>query len=124
MTCAPGKLLPPCSPRPNCVCSQNETRRHAVAPLPLAGRMPIQALAFLTRIVSSLPGGRVVGQTENYLHCEFTSRWLRFVDDVDFAVDQAAGVVHVRSAARTGWWDFGVNRRRVEKIRRLYSARD
>ena len=122
MTSAPGRLLPPCPPRPNCVCSQSEEQRHAVAPIPLAGRAQIEALTLLTRIVSSLPGGEVVGRTEHYLHCEFTSRWLHFVDDVDFAVDPEAGVIHVRSAARTGWWDFGVNRRRVEKIRQLYST--
>ena len=29
----------------------------------------------------------------------------------------AAGVIHVRSASRTGYWDLGANRRRVETIR-------
>jgi len=36
---------------------------------------------------------------------------------VEFRIDEAAGVVHVRSASRKGYWDFGVNRRRVETIR-------
>jgi uncharacterized protein (DUF1499 family) len=29
-------------------------------------------------------------------------------------------VIHVRSAARTGYSDFGVNRKRIEEIRRLW----
>jgi hypothetical protein len=32
----------------------------------------------------------------------------------------AAGVIHVRSASRKGYWDFGVNRRRVEAIREAF----
>lgn len=53
----------------------------------------------------------------DYLHVEFRSRFFGFVDDTEFALDEVAGVVHVRSAARLGHSDFGVNRRRVETIR-------
>ena len=47
----------------------------------------------------------------------FTSAVFRFVDDVEFEVDEAARVVHVRSASRVGRGDFGANRKRVEAIR-------
>jgi uncharacterized protein (DUF1499 family) len=40
-----------------------------------------------------------------------------FVDDMEFRMDEAAGRIDVRSASRTGYYDFGVNRRRVEEIR-------
>jgi uncharacterized protein (DUF1499 family) len=39
------------------------------------------------------------------------------VDDVEFCLDEKAGVIHVRSAARLGRKDFGVNRQRVKPIR-------
>jgi len=42
------------------------------------------------------------------------------VDDVEFRIDEAAGVIHVRSASRKGYWDLGVNRRRVEAIREAF----
>jgi uncharacterized protein (DUF1499 family) len=42
------------------------------------------------------------------------------VDDVEFRIDGAAGVIHVRSASRKGYWDLGVNRRRVETIREAF----
>jgi uncharacterized protein (DUF1499 family) len=42
---------------------------------------------------------------------------MRFVDDVEFWVDPAAGVVQVRSASRVGRKDLGVNRARIEAIR-------
>ena len=47
----------------------------------------------------------------------------RFVDDVEFHLRSAEGVIAVRSASRIGTSDFGVNRRRVERIRdRLIEA--
>jgi uncharacterized protein (DUF1499 family) len=45
---------------------------------------------------------------------------LGFVDDLIFAASPEEEVIHVRSASRTGKWDLGVNRRWVERIRKLY----
>ena len=45
-----------------------------------------------------------------------------YVDDVELALDAAAGVIHVRSAARLGVRDFGVNRARVEALRSKLGA--
>ena len=63
---------------------------------------------------------RVVEVTDRYLHAEFTTPVFRFVDDVEFLL--AADAIHVRSASRLGWSDFGVNRRRVERLRRAFAA--
>lgn len=52
-----------------------------------------------------------------YLHYEFTSLLLRFVDDVEFLFDEEAKTIHFRSASRVGYGDLGVNRRRMEDIR-------
>ena len=57
-----------------------------------------------------------------YLHAEFTSRFMHYVDDVEFLYDQAAGLVHVRSASRVGYSDLGVNRKRIESIRRAVKS--
>ena len=46
----------------------------------------------------------------------------RFTDDVEFSLDEAAGVIHVRSASRIGHGDRGVNRARVEAIRSAFMA--
>ena len=56
---------------------------------------------------------------EAYLHYEFTSLLLRFVDDVEFLFDEATKTVHFRSASRTGYSDLGVNRRRMEQMQAL-----
>jgi uncharacterized protein (DUF1499 family) len=59
----------------------------------------------------------VVRQEWNYLHAEFKSRLMGFVDDVEFTYDEKAGVLHVRSASRLGRRDFDVNRKRVQALR-------
>ena len=41
-------------------------------------------------------------------------------DDVDLVIDEAAGVIRFRSASRTGHWDLGANRRRMEELRRRF----
>jgi uncharacterized protein (DUF1499 family) len=41
------------------------------------------------------------------------------VDDVEILFDDASKTIHFRSAARSGYYDFGVNRRRMEKVRGL-----
>jgi len=87
-----------------------------VAPLPLVGDGPA-TIARLRAITAALPGATVVNERSDYLHVAFRSRWLGFVDDAEFWVDPGAGVVQVRSAARVGQRDFGINRARVELIR-------
>jgi len=74
-------------------------------------------MAALKRAVETAPGARVLRADSDYLYAEFRSRVMRFVDDVEFALDRARGVFHVRSAARVGIRDFGVNRARVEALR-------
>lgn len=55
------------------------------------------------------------------LHIVETSRWLRFRDDMDIVVLPVAGepakcTLAVYSRSRTGWSDFGVNRKRVHSL--------
>jgi uncharacterized protein (DUF1499 family) len=56
------------------------------------------------------------------IHAEFRSRVFGFVDDVEFFFPAGQRVIHVRSASRTGYSDFGVNRKRIERMRRQLEA--
>ena len=66
-------------------------------------------------------GARVTEEQAGYLHAEFRSALVGFVDDVEFRMDECAGRIEVSSASRTGYYDFGVNRRRIEEIRARFS---
>ncbi len=46
------------------------------------------------------------------------------MDDLQALADVHGGVLHVRSASRTGRWDLGVNRRRIEALRARYLSLD
>ena len=82
-----------------------------------------EAKQALKEIVRSLPRTRLVEENETYLHYEFTSLLLRFVDDVEFVFDDGTKTIHFRSASRTGYSDLGVNRRRMEEIRKLVEGK-
>jgi len=114
-----GRLAPP-RRTPNCVSSQADPadREHYIAPIGYRG----DAIPALRKVLDPLPGVTVIRQERDYLYAEFRTRLMRFVDDVEFFHDAAAGVVHVRSASRLGRRDFHVNRNRIEAIRRLLSA--
>lgn len=73
--------------------------------------------------VAALPRSRVVKTTDHYLHVTFRSPVFGFVDDVEFNFRPDAGIIAVRSASRKGYFDLGVNRRRIEAIRRYLRDR-
>lgn len=107
-----------CGRRLNCVSSQADPAdaQRYVAPMPFEGGAA-EAIAAARRAVESMARARIVRAEGNYLHAEFRSRLMGYVDDVEFAFDANAGVLHVRSASRLGRRDFGVNRERVEALR-------
>lgn len=116
-----GKLAP-CPRSPNCVSSQSVDKEHFAAPLTYTGSAP-QALAALKNIILGMKRTNIVEEHDAYIHAEFTSALWRFVDDVEFSIDDAAKVIHLRSASRLGTSDLGVNRKRVEAIRDAWTAR-
>lgn len=99
----------PCPNSPNCVSSLATDSTHQIDPLPAGDLDRLQAL------VLSLPRTALVERTGDYLHVTFTTRLMRFVDDVEFRV--AGDHIDVRSASRVGKGDLGVNRARVEELR-------
>ena len=104
--------------KPNWVSSQvaAEDTKHFIAPLRPAGPLGA-AWQALHGALRAMPGATLVTSDPGYLHVEFASAVMGFVDDAEFALDAAAGAIHVRSGARLGIDDFGVNRKRIEGIR-------
>ena len=96
---------------PNCVSSRAPAtdRQHAIPPLHASLDAVRQAMGALSR-------AKLLEEAPGYLHFVVTTRLFRFEDDVEF--EEEGDVVHVRSASRVGHSDMGVNRRRVEKLRK------
>jgi len=114
--------LSECPQRPNCVSSQAPDEQHRVAPFQLtentAGKW--QELA---RVIGDTQRTVIITQTDRYLHAECTSRIFRFVDDLELLLARESGKVSIRSASRVGYSDMGVNRKRIERPRRLLAEK-
>jgi uncharacterized protein (DUF1499 family) len=122
-----GRLRPP-SKTPNSVSSQADLwAQHPmqdyarIAPLALRGTGPA-TIARIKGSVEAMPGAKVIESRDDYLYVQFSTRWMKFVDDAEFWYDPAQGVVQVRSASRVGRKDFGVNRQRIEAIRQALAS--
>jgi uncharacterized protein (DUF1499 family) len=122
-----GKLKPP-SMTENSVTSQaalypdHPQRKYAdIAPLRVKGDGPA-ALARIKAVVEGMDGAKVVKSEPDYLYAQFTTRLMKYVDDVEFWYDPSAKVIQVRSASRVGRGDMGVNRKRIEAVRAAFEA--
>ena len=117
-----GQLKPPAN-NPNSVSSQaalhasHPFRAYAdIAPLAYTGD-GAAAFGQAVAIIKAMPGSTVIEDKPGYVYAQCQTRWLKFTDDLELALDESARVIHVRSASRIGRGDLGVNRARVEAIR-------
>ncbi|MDH3526105.1 MAG: DUF1499 domain-containing protein [Gammaproteobacteria bacterium] len=115
------RQLAACPQSPNCVSSQADDGQHAIKPFAFTGSAQT-AWDQLRSAILSQQRTSIVEEDANYLHAEARSRVFGFIDDVEFLLVPEEQLIHVRSAARTGHSDFGVNRRRVERLRRAFTG--
>jgi uncharacterized protein (DUF1499 family) len=90
---------------------------HGIAPIAFTGD-PGAAMDRLAAVIRSHGRAEIVTRGNGYLHAVYTSLVFRFRDDIEFIMEKDAGVIHVKSASRLGKYDFGVNRKRVERVRK------
>ena len=119
-----GLFTPPDATKQNTVSSQAaaypHTENQRIAPIAFTGDGKAAFLK-LTLIVGAMDGATVITTQPHYLHAEFQSQWLKFVDDAEFSLDEKTSVIHMRSASRLGKSDLGVNRKRLEAIRTQFN---
>jgi uncharacterized protein (DUF1499 family) len=113
--------LAPCPNSPNCVSTQSQDPRHRIDPIPYTGS-PEEAKARLLRVIRSMDRTQIVADEPDYIHAEFRIVGIGYVDDVEFYIDPARQEIHFRSSARLPYWDWNVNRKRMEAIRAAFAA--
>jgi uncharacterized protein (DUF1499 family) len=110
--------LAPCPSTPNCISSDDLDLKHRVVPLELTLAIPAgEAWRGVRAAVAGLPRTKIITDGDDYLHAECSSAFFGFVDDLELHLRAGNHLIAVRSAARLGHGDFGVNRRRVEALR-------
>ena len=109
--------LAPCKKSPNCVSSQAEGS-HYLAPIDYQNLD--NAYPKMIEIINSMSNSKIVEKKKNYLRVEFRSGFFNFIDDVEFYFSEEEKKIHFRSAARSGYWDLGVNKKRIKEIKRQW----
>ncbi len=115
-----GKFVP-CPDKPNCVNSQSSGKDHYVEPLTYKGSKEAAAKK-LKKVIRSMERTRIVEDTDHYLRVEFKSAVMGFVDDVEFYFPDEP-IIHLKSASRIGYSDFGVNNKRIKLVRKLFNQK-
>lgn len=107
--------LAPCPTSPNCVTTQTGLPPQLMPALRYVDS-PAEAQARLKALVLAQSRTTLITEREGYLHFEFRSAAIGFIDDVEFQFDADGTTIHFRSASRLGRGDGGVNRNRLQMI--------
>jgi uncharacterized protein (DUF1499 family) len=110
----------PCPESPHCVSTKSSSEEQGIQPFKYSVPKE-EAKQRILEIVRKMPGAEVRINRENFVHSEFTSSIMGFVDDVEFYFEED-GIINFRSSSRIGYYDFDTNRNRMEEMRRQFSA--
>ena len=70
----------------------------------------------LIDILKNTPRIKIINIKDDYLHAIATSRVMKFVDDIEIKKSEKGNILKVRSKSRTGFYDLGVNKRRINTL--------
>jgi uncharacterized protein (DUF1499 family) len=118
-----GSTLRPCPDKPNCVQTYDPVdEEHFMLPLTIKSTERETQRAISNAIIKT--GGKIITEkaltpSGSYIHAEYQSDWLKFVDDVEVMIKN--DLIHIRSASRLGYSDMGVNANRIKKIKTSYA---
>lgn len=115
-------LLNPCPDLYNCVCSQYTShKRHYLTPWKYKGS-PDETIPIISKVLTEESQIEIIKRTDNYIHAEVTVPVFGFIDDLEFLISEEKRVLHFRSASRLGTWDFGLNKFRLQKLKKKLRA--
>ena len=70
----------------------------------------------LIDILKNTPRIKIINIKEDYLHALATSRVMKFIDDIEIKKSEKGNILKVKSKSRTGFYDLGVNKRRINTL--------
>ena len=71
----------------------------------------------IKELIENSPRSVIVEIDGDYLHAEITSKWMKYVDDLEVSFVPESGKLLVRSESRVGDSDLGVNQKRVDLLK-------
>jgi uncharacterized protein (DUF1499 family) len=103
-----------CSFAPHCVSSTESDPQKYIAPIVVSSPQEWQRLQ---QLVLAIPRTKIAVQNVNYLHAVTSTDIMHYKDDVELLYSPAKNAVDIRSSSRVGYYDFGINRARLEQLR-------
>ena len=67
--------------------------------------------------IENTPRTEIVEIDGDYLHAEATSKWMKYVDDLEVSFLPDSNILLIRSESRVGESDLGVNQKRVDLLK-------
>ena len=67
--------------------------------------------------IENTPRTEIVEIDGDYLHAEATSKWMKYVDDLEVSFLPESNILLIRSESRVGESDLGVNQKRVDLLK-------
>ena len=71
----------------------------------------------IKEIIENSPRSVIVDIDGDYLHAEVTSKWMKYIDDLQVSFIPESSKLLVRSESRVGESDLGVNQKRVDLLK-------
>ena len=76
-----------------------------------------KAFIELIQILENTPRLKIINKEKNYIHAIATSRIMKFIDDIEIKNLNQDNIFQIKSSSRLGFYDLGVNKRRVQTLR-------
>ena len=70
----------------------------------------------LIDILNNTPRIKIINIQKGYVHALATSRVMKYVDDIEIEKLEKENILKVKSKSRTGFYDLGVNKRRINTL--------
>ena len=118
-----GSELGACPNSPNCISSLENDDKHYLDAIEYSITKE-QAKEIIIEIVKEEKNSEIITVEDNYIHVIFKSGVFKFIDDLEFVFSENENTINFRSAARSGYSDFGVNRKRLERIKKEFYLRE
>ena len=76
-----------------------------------------KAFIELIQILENTPRLEIINKEKDYIHAIATSRIMKFIDDIEIKNLNQDNIFQIKSSSRLGFYDLGVNKRRVQTLR-------
>ena len=83
-----------------------------------------QPFMMIKSIIENTPRTEIVEIDGDYLHAESTSKWMKYVDDLEVSFIPESNILLIRSESRVGESDLGVNQKRVDSLKSKFLGKN